>query len=111
MKYLIAISLLLFSPVLYAQSNKQVKPVNNNPNVSITPAINTTITNQPASMPNSNTNPTTGTVISRKGKNASKPKPQVRSAPDSSPVVNKTTTTPDNSQSKSTRKRATKNKG
>jgi PBP1b-binding outer membrane lipoprotein LpoB len=107
MKHLITISLLLFSAVLYAQTNKEVKPANSNPNVTITPAIRTTVTTQPASMPNSNTNPTTGTVISLKGKKA---KPAVKSTPDSSPVVNKTAATPNNNPGKPARKRATKNK-
>ncbi len=109
MKHIIAISLLLCSTVLHAQTTKDVKPANSNPAVRISPAIRTTVTTQPASMPNSNTNPTTGTVISLKGKNASKAKPQAKSTPDSSPVLNKTT--PDNKPGKPARKRATKNKG
>jgi predicted secreted protein len=107
MKQVLTISLLLFSVALDAQTNNQVNPANSNPAVKISPSIKTTVTQQPASIPNSNTNPTTGTVISLKTKNASKDKSQ-KSKLDSSPVVNKTSTPSSNSQNKSARKRATK---
>ena len=70
MKQLLSISLILFSTALCAQTN------NTNPAIPITPSITTRVTTQPASMPGSNTNPTTGTVISLNKKPAAKtPKP------------------------------------
>ncbi|CAN5899364.1 hypothetical protein BH11BAC4_BH11BAC4_09480 [soil metagenome] len=84
MKYFISLSLMLFSTIVYAQTSNQPDPMNPgsanqqatkpaNPNISITPSINTTVTSQPPSYPGSNTNPTTGTVIGLKpNKNAVK---------------------------------------
>lgn len=103
MRHLITISLLLFSPVLYAQTNKQVKPAKSNPNINISPTISTKVTNQPASIPNSNTNPTTGTVISLKtSKNVSKAnKSSELTKPGTDPVINRTDTTVNSRRGKS----------
>ena len=72
MKHLIVIFLLLLSSVLYAQTKTPVPPATSNPSIPVAPGVHTTVTNQPSSMPNSNTNPTTGIVISPKAKNASR---------------------------------------
>lgn len=95
MKRIALAFLLLSSTGLQAQNKKQST---NNPSIKVTPAISTTVTNQPASMPGSNTNPTTGTVIRLKtNKNTSKTnkpvataKPDVQAPSDSS--SKKTTT-------------------
>ena len=77
MKQLIILFLFLSSTVLFAQNNKRDTPVlgtanqsanKQSNNIQITKGINTTVTSQPASMPNSNTNPTTGNVFSLKTK-------------------------------------------
>jgi hypothetical protein len=111
MRHFIAIYLLLLSPVLYAQTNKQVKPAKSNPNINISKTISTTVTNQPASIPNSNTNPTTGTVISLKtNKNGSKAnKPSELTKPGTDPVINRADTTVNSRRGKAAlRKQAAK---
>ena len=87
MKYLIAMLPVFFSSILYAQISNQPdttgtkmtkqqtsNAVKTNPVIPVSPAINTTVTkSQPLSIPSSNTNPTTGTVINLKSnKNTSK---------------------------------------
>ena len=66
MKQLLSISLLLFSTALSAQTN------NTNAAIPVTPSITTKVTTQPASMPGSNTNPTTATVINLRKRPAAK---------------------------------------
>jgi len=78
MKRISLIVLLLSSNFLYAQTSQQSK---NNPSIKVSPAVKTTVIKQPSSMPNSNTNPTTGTVFSLKtNKEASKSNKQASTA-------------------------------
>jgi hypothetical protein len=100
MKSIVLAFLLLSSTGLHAQNKKQST---NNPTIKVTPAISTTVTNQPASMPGSNTSPTTGTVIRLKtNKNTSK-----ASKPDAQPV---NATADSSSKKTSTHKRVNKAK-
>ena len=107
MKHLISIFILLSSTILYAQNNRPLdtmnlnnekKPINsqgnNNPAIPVTPTIRTTVTNQPPSIPNSNTHPTTGAVISIKNnKNISKEnKPPATASQDNQLLLNRTDT-------------------
>jgi hypothetical protein len=95
MKLLLLIFAMFFSTLIYAQGNKPKNinnpvPVNapaNTPNViQISPATKTTIISQPQSMPGSNMNPITGTVISLK---ANKRANAVAATVPAKPIANK----------------------
>jgi len=115
MKAFITILLLLVSTISFAQNNKAdsganiikqqpilpAKTETSKPTIPISPSVSTTVINQPPSIPQSNNNPITGTVIGVKAsKKPAKPASQEKLANGNNSVVIRTDTTSSKNRSK-----------